>query len=115
MVGGSGRSEQGGHELVVTSLSEPVSVNGDMVRLAQVVSNLLNNAAKYSAHGGRIWPIGAGRPRIGGDVVVRACLRQWRYGKAGAGGLEPAQQRGKIQRAWWPDLADRSRAAANWW
>jgi PAS domain S-box-containing protein len=33
---------------------EPIYVEGDLVRLSQVVSNLLNNAAKYTDEGGRI-------------------------------------------------------------
>ena len=33
---------------------EPVIVSADMIRLAQVFSNLLNNAAKYTEPGGRI-------------------------------------------------------------
>jgi signal transduction histidine kinase len=32
----------------------PVRIEGDLTRLAQVVSNLLNNAARYTPHGGRI-------------------------------------------------------------
>lgn len=42
------------HELSVVSPRESVLVEGDPVRLAQVVSNLLSNAAKYSPPGGRI-------------------------------------------------------------
>jgi signal transduction histidine kinase len=33
---------------------QPIWIEGDDVRLAQVVSNLLNNAAKYTPEGGRI-------------------------------------------------------------
>lgn len=42
------------HELSVLFPRESVLVEGDPVRLAQVVSNLLSNAAKYSPPGGRI-------------------------------------------------------------
>ncbi|MGD0961052.1 MAG: PAS domain S-box protein [Methylomonas sp.] len=34
--------------------SEPLWVEGDRIRLAQVISNLINNAAKYSEEGGHI-------------------------------------------------------------
>jgi PAS domain S-box-containing protein len=47
--------EQRRHELTVTLPPEPVYVHGDLVRLAQVFLNLLNNAAKYTGPGGRIW------------------------------------------------------------
>jgi two-component system, chemotaxis family, CheB/CheR fusion protein len=38
----------------VELLSEPLYIDGDFVRLAQVFSNLLNNASKYSLEGGEI-------------------------------------------------------------
>ena len=43
-----------GHELLVRSAGKPLYVEGDLVRLAQVVSNLLNNAAKFTPPRGRI-------------------------------------------------------------
>jgi signal transduction histidine kinase len=43
-----------GHELTVALPSDPVYLNADLTRLAQVFSNLLNNAAKYSERGGGI-------------------------------------------------------------
>ena len=42
------------HELSVRVTSQPVPVRGDMVRLAQVIINLLTNAANYTSPGGRI-------------------------------------------------------------
>ncbi|WP_347258461.1 transporter substrate-binding domain-containing protein [Methylocaldum sp.] len=42
------------HRFAVHLPPEPVSVEGDLVRLAQSVSNLLNNAAKYTDEGGQI-------------------------------------------------------------
>ena len=43
-----------GHELVIDLPDRPVFLNGDATRLAQILSNLLNNAAKYTNRGGRV-------------------------------------------------------------
>ncbi|HEU4851493.1 MAG TPA: ATP-binding protein [Telluria sp.] len=43
-----------GHELEIDLPDRPVFLNGDATRLAQILSNLLNNAAKYTNRGGRV-------------------------------------------------------------
>jgi signal transduction histidine kinase/ActR/RegA family two-component response regulator len=43
-----------GHELVLDLPDRPVFLHGDATRLAQILSNLLNNAAKYTNRGGRV-------------------------------------------------------------
>jgi CheY-like chemotaxis protein len=49
-------------------MERPLWVDGDQVRLTQVVTNLLNNAAKYQAEGGRITLV---LEREGAEVVIR--------------------------------------------
>jgi PAS domain S-box-containing protein len=43
-----------GHELTVEIPKQPIVIEADPTRLAQVIANLLNNAAKYMPRGGRI-------------------------------------------------------------
>jgi PAS domain S-box-containing protein len=52
----------GRHQFSLEVPERPIPVRGDRVRLAQLLSNLLNNAAKYTDPGGRI--------------VLSACLEQ---------------------------------------
>jgi PAS domain S-box-containing protein len=47
--------EERRHTLTVSVPPEPMRVDGDDVRLTQVVANLLDNAAKYTPERGRIW------------------------------------------------------------
>src|SRR5262249_2640031 len=44
-----------GHDLSLTLPRKPLRVEGDPIRLTQVIFNLLNNAAKYTDPGGKIW------------------------------------------------------------
>jgi PAS domain S-box-containing protein len=46
--------QAGGHQLQVHLPDEPLPLEADLTRLVQVLSNLLNNAAKYTPGGGRI-------------------------------------------------------------
>jgi len=46
--------EQSGQHVIVTMPPEPVFVDGDVVRLSQVFTNLLNNAGKFSKPGADI-------------------------------------------------------------
>ncbi len=60
--------ENRGHELTVTVPSQPIHLEADPTRLAQVLLNLLNNAAKYMDRAGRIWLTAE---RAGDEVVIR--------------------------------------------
>jgi PAS domain S-box-containing protein len=56
------------HRLEIEVPPDPVFVQGDALRLAQVVANLLTNAAKYSPDGSRIKITACAE---GGDAVLR--------------------------------------------
>jgi CheY-like chemotaxis protein len=59
--------EESSHDLAVSLPPEPIHLDADPTRLAQVFSNLLNNAAKYTDRGGRI---SLTAERQGREIVV---------------------------------------------
>ena len=59
--------EQRGHDLTVVTPARPVHVDADPVRLAQALSNLLNNVAKYTAPGGSVTLTAQGQ---GNEAIV---------------------------------------------
>jgi PAS domain S-box-containing protein len=60
--------EARGHQLTVSLPAEPLRLEADPTRLAQVFGNLLNNSAKYTPEGGHVWVTAA---REGDEAVVR--------------------------------------------
>jgi len=60
--------EQRSQHLVVEAPKNGVSIDADPLRMAQVVSNLLTNAAKYTPPGGHVWLSAA---LEGKEVVIR--------------------------------------------
>jgi signal transduction histidine kinase len=60
--------DRAGVEFTLAQPDRPVTIRADRVRLAQVFSNLLNNAAKFTPEGGRVeFAVG----REGNEVVAR--------------------------------------------
>jgi two-component system, chemotaxis family, CheB/CheR fusion protein len=60
--------DSGLHQFTVQLSPEPVYVNGDLIRLTQVVDNLLSNAFKYTPAGGKIDVIGE---RVNNEAIIR--------------------------------------------
>ncbi len=60
--------EERRHELTVSVFPGPMQIQGDPTRLEQILTNLLNNAAKYTKPGGKIW---LSIERDGGEILLR--------------------------------------------
>ncbi len=58
------------HKLSVELPEDPIELNADLTRLAQVFSNLLTNASKYMERGGQIW-LSAQRASDSVEIAVR--------------------------------------------
>jgi PAS domain S-box-containing protein len=59
--------DSAGQRLLVSTPSSPVWISADPSRLAQALSNLLNNASKYSDRGGHVW---LNVDATGGEAVI---------------------------------------------
>jgi CheY-like chemotaxis protein len=57
-----------GQKLLIETPTRPVRVLADAIRLEQVVGNLMNNASKFTPHGGHVWIT---VERAGAEAVIR--------------------------------------------
>lgn len=61
-----------GHSLAIDLADAPLYIDGDEVRIAQVLTNILNNAVRYTEPGGNIWlKVTAEQYRGSNQVVIR--------------------------------------------
>ena len=65
------------HSIICHTPDTPVMIDGDEVRLEQVLQNLLQNAVRYSPNGGKIEVIVAADERAALASLAGARLRHW--------------------------------------
>ena len=111
------------HRLDISLPAQPLTVDADFVRLAQVLANLLNNAAKYTDPGGRIALSVRGEGARGGDLGARQRRRHpggaaaARVRHVRAGGPHPRPRAGRPRhrpRARQEPGRDARRAPSRW-
>lgn len=66
--------EKGKHQMTLKISNEPVCVEGDSVRLVQMIDNLLTNAAKYTEEGGSI-SVTLETEQLSGNAPEQAVIR----------------------------------------
>jgi two-component system CheB/CheR fusion protein len=82
-----GERQAAGQTLVASIPDDPAWVQGDALRLDQTLSNLLNNASKFTRHGGRIWVTVEREPAaVDSDTRPQVAIRVRDNGV----GIEPA-------------------------
>jgi PAS domain S-box-containing protein len=86
--------EAGGHSLTVSLPPEPLVLDADSARAVQVLTNLLNNAAKYTPPGGRVT---LAAERDGSVAVIRITDSGIGIAAADLGRIfEPFTQAGRV-------------------